>query len=1093
MDSTNTTNEKHNGSDMPELETKKDEPKEPAAVKKGPTAEEPAALKKEAPAKKAAVSTKKKDPQDTDGAPAAIKKAKKPKSPSKPTTKKRKSSKDDKQSSSSSKGKKESSSKESSSKRAKKGDGGSKKKPAAASKKKSTTTKSASSTAQRFKGVTYHDDHSKYEAKMFRGSREYNLGLFDLASDAALAYDAAYRITGSGTITNDVEEIKYALNWLDHPSASSSTAMKDEGAFNFTAPSQYRSAREKELAEYKSGKVSHPGLDPKAVPSEEELKVRIKKEILNLAKAYVAQQGMPESSNESQQANTEQVGGSAGDENGVVDESVISDLKDTKFKRKKKKFGPKKSWVPEEAESASARSSQTGEETLSTAEQEEEAERREQAEALLFLTKKRNTETKKAGLAVKLEKLMSGSSSRASSNPPQDDDMIMDHAKLAPSVAASAGNPNNIPEGSHAASAAQDEDAKIRQLQLQHQLLQQQQALVSLRAAGGAPAGMLPHGAGALSQLAGGGGNGTAAAANGGGMPMSNNPALEQLMALAAQRPDMVNENVLRHAIQEQQAREAMALREAQLQAAFMANRGLVPGEQQQQQLHGQLPSLSAQLGLAQAQATPVPGKSEESTSAEKKPQAAPSPNESSSNRPTETSMEHDESSEASVAVLLASMGHRGPIPPGLAESLQAAMNERQNENGQHNPTNIGAQEGEENNVIDPQELMRRQLANEAKKAALAQKLSSFMGGPQVPGLNGDLHQELMSNVEQHAQAAQETQLSRKASEDRSQFGSQSQDSQGMTPEDVASAATAETTLQQRLQALQALQGLSSDRMMSGGGGGGGIDEHAMFEQLMLKKQKDEMNKQALEQKVQDYIQGRGIPQPSPAPSSMMNGELSRNLALQQLLQENGVRQGLQNSDLVRQAAIQTLLANQQRGAAGAGQMGLGADQSPLAGGGLSDALTHDVVHRRIVIESMLMSEENRLRQLRESLQSQFVSHPQLGGGGGGAFGGGGNGGGGGGFNPHHALMLERERQLMAEEEARKAAILGGGGIGSVMEQHAQELAIRQALALRASQGAAAAAAPGQGQDIISPEALIEAARAHGVDPQTMLQLLRQG
>lgn len=314
---------------------------------------------------------------------------------------------------------------------------------------------------------------------------------------------------------------------------------------------------------------------------------------------------------------------------------------------------------------------------------------------------------------------------------------------------------------------------------------------------------------------------------------------------------------------------------------------------------------------------------------------------------------------------------------------------------------------------------------------------------------------------------------------------------EGHVPENVASASAAiALQQQQQLQALQALRGLSGEAVPEG------IDEQALIQSLMLKKQMEEMNKQALEQKVQDYIQGKGAQQSSPAPAGM-NRELTRNLALQTLLKEGGAQQNLQQSDLVRQAAIQTLLANQQRGQQQQQQqqqpqhnMGIGAANPAFS----ADSLTHDVVHRRIAIESMLMSEENRLRQLRETLQSQFVSHPQMhqmpGAGLAGQF------GAAAASNPHHELMLERERQaIMANEEFRKAMINQemNSSAAAVEQQRAQqEMALRQVLALRASQGAAsveAARAPvaqAGGADQISPERLLEAARNHGLDPQTM-------
>ena len=137
---------------------------------------------------------------------------------------------------------------------------------------------------------------------MYRGSREYNLGLFDLASDAALAYDAAYRIAGSkvsredgeedgeGAKTDlftDIEQIKFALDWLDV--ADENTVQDgDSSNINFKEPSQYRTARNQEIEDNTSGKIDYPNFASIDIVKEEDLKVRIKKEILTLAKAYLA-------------------------------------------------------------------------------------------------------------------------------------------------------------------------------------------------------------------------------------------------------------------------------------------------------------------------------------------------------------------------------------------------------------------------------------------------------------------------------------------------------------------------------------------------------------------------------------------------------------------------------------------------------------------------------------------------------------------------------------------------------------------------------------------------------------------------------------
>jgi len=279
-----------------------------------------------------------------------------------------------------------------------------------------------------------------------------------------------------------------------------------------------------------------------------------------------------------------------------------------------------------------------------------------------------------------------------------------------------------------------------------------------------------------------------------------------------------------------------------------------------------------------------------------------------------------------------------------------------------------------------------------------------------------------------------------------------------------------------------------------------------------------EMNKKALEQKVQDYIQGktgginlqqqaqpRQLPSPSlgsPPLAGLNQEQISRQIALQSFLSQNsgaatrqqsilGQQQPQLSADhLARQSALQTILAaNQRRRTTTTNNC------NPI-----NDALTHDVVQRRLVIESMLMSEENRLRQLREALQnpqqqcaqpSQLQHHQllnQLGGVAGAGFVGIGhnqfNGGGVHGqfnnaatANPHHELMRERERAAasnMANDDFRKAMLTAEIN-ASTAEQRMQENALRQALAQRASQGAE-----------ISPERLLEAARNHGLDPQTM-------
>lgn len=170
--------------------------------------------------------------------------------------------------------------------------------------------------SSRYIGVTYRTRRKKYQARMYRGSHEYNLGLFDLAADAALAYDAAHRIAGgrgsstsstpplkasegggtrvsrggsSSSMIADAEEIKYALDWIDcvdDMERPPGLPEDDPMHLNFLHPSDFRQAREKE----KLARLKNNNSDDEVVfPSESDLKLRMKQEILNIAKAYVSQ------------------------------------------------------------------------------------------------------------------------------------------------------------------------------------------------------------------------------------------------------------------------------------------------------------------------------------------------------------------------------------------------------------------------------------------------------------------------------------------------------------------------------------------------------------------------------------------------------------------------------------------------------------------------------------------------------------------------------------------------------------------------------------------------------------------------------------
>lgn len=105
-------------------------------------------------------------------------------------------------------------------------------------------------------------------------------------------------------------------------------------------------------------------------------------------------------------------------------------------------------------------------------------------------------------------------------------------------------------------------------------------------------------------------------------------------------------------------------------------------------------------------------------------------------------------------------------------------------------------------------------------------------------------------------------------------------------------------------------------------------------------------------------------------------------LFLQNLLSNQGQGQSSQAHSLSSPSLLQSLLRNSGGGGAPAADphaapptaSSMQQQTSPsLMGNGLSDAVTFDVAKRRLAVETMLMSEESRLRQLRESLQAQFI------------------------------------------------------------------------------------------------------------------------
>ncbi|KAL9191035.1 hypothetical protein ACHAXT_000741 [Thalassiosira profunda] len=221
----------------------------------------------------------------------------------------------------------------------------------------------------------------QHVASIKRGGREYSLGAFELAADAALAHDAAYRITaddghGGALANNDAKGLQRALGWLDQKPKKKGKGKVEEEGVNFRRPAEYRAARKKELKD--------SGLTTDVVPTEEGLKILIGKEVLNLAKTYVATRSKVE-------------------EGAIADPSEQSeDGSEPQTKKRKKvasSLSKKKAWTPD----------------YNSGDNEDDV--KVQAEMLLSLQNKSVGVNKKDALARRLEQMMAGGEGEESPEP----------------------------------------------------------------------------------------------------------------------------------------------------------------------------------------------------------------------------------------------------------------------------------------------------------------------------------------------------------------------------------------------------------------------------------------------------------------------------------------------------------------------------------------------------------------------------------------------------------------------------------------------------------------------------------------------------
>ena len=127
--------------------------------------------------------------------------------------------------------------------------------------------------------ISIGSSREKFQARIYKGNKEYNLGLFELATDAALAYDTTHRLikhiadvasandnkghhttkTTSTSITtnSDMQALRHyedtadtIPHWIDLSENDALSANNnDPTKLNFIIPSTYKAERTKELDE----------------------------------------------------------------------------------------------------------------------------------------------------------------------------------------------------------------------------------------------------------------------------------------------------------------------------------------------------------------------------------------------------------------------------------------------------------------------------------------------------------------------------------------------------------------------------------------------------------------------------------------------------------------------------------------------------------------------------------------------------------------------------------------------------------------------------------------------------------------------------
>lgn len=132
----------------------------------------------------------------------------------------------------------------------------------------------------------------KYQARIYKGNKEYNLGLFDVSADAALAYDVAHRLVTKifAALGKEKEALETyesnedAPDWLDYGDDASANTGFDIDKLNFLRPLDFKVERERELEESRvvTGSQKH-----EYCPTLEELRGKVRKEAIRVVNIIV--------------------------------------------------------------------------------------------------------------------------------------------------------------------------------------------------------------------------------------------------------------------------------------------------------------------------------------------------------------------------------------------------------------------------------------------------------------------------------------------------------------------------------------------------------------------------------------------------------------------------------------------------------------------------------------------------------------------------------------------------------------------------------------------------------------------------------------